>query len=420
MNQAMCRTCTSASVSRTSLADGRGGPHFGETLRSVRERAGLTQEELGELIGYSRTAVSRMESSPDPRLSPRVLCRISEVLDTTTAVLLGQVVQEDPVNRRQLLQASASAAVTLATTPRSDPGRVGAHDVAEIEHGITDLRALDQRVGGDRLGYFAGRLVDEAERLLAGSYGSVTAARLHAVFGQACMLAGWLAQDAGNPDRATQLYTEAMAAAPLAQDPLLTAHACANLSLLTAMSRQPARAVQYAQAGQRAARQGRGGPRLRALLFARETSGYARMGDASATDEAMRRALTAFDSDHGSDPAWAAFLSDVELAGILGDAHTRLGQHGPALRQLTLAAQMQGLPRNAAIWRLILAEGHALAGDPAQAAALASASLPDVLDLSSTRVRTRVRTLGRVLAPHTKVSEVRAFHDQARAAGLAA
>jgi hypothetical protein len=351
------------------------------------------------------------------------LCRISEVLDTTAAALLGQAVQEDPVNRRQLLQASAGAAVALAATAQSDlsdPGRVGAHDVADIERGITDLRALDQRVGGDRLGYFADHLVDDAARLLAGSYGSVTATRLHAVFGEACILAGWLAQDADNPDRAARRYTEALAAAPLAEDLLLTAHACNNLSFLAATSGQPARAVQYAQAGQRAARQGHGGPRLRALLFAREATGHARMGDASATDETMRRALAAFDSDHGSDPAWTSFLSDVELAGILGAAHTRLGQHGPALRQLTLAAQMQGRPRNAACWRLTLAEGHALAGDPAQAATLASASLPDVLDLSSTRVRTRVRTLARVLAPQTKVPEVRAFLDQARAAGLAA
>lgn len=410
---------TSVPGSRTPGRPAAGPVHFGETLRTARERAGLTQDELGALIGYSRTAVSRMEASPDPRLTPRTLCRISEVLETASTTLLGVADdQDDPVNRRQLLHAAGAAAVIAAV--QSEQGHVGSHDVAEIKAGITDLRALDQQVGGDRLAYVAGRLVADAERLLRGSYGPRTATHLHGLLGEACVLAGWLAQDAGKVDQATRFYSDVMAAAHLADDPLLTAHACANLSLLTAMVGQPSRAVQCAQAGQRAASDGRGGPRPRALLFAREATGHAHLGDASSANEAMRQALNVFDTGHGHDPSWAAFVSDVELAGIFGDAHSGLGQHGPALRELTKATQMAGRPRNSAIWRLVLAHGHAVAGDPAQAAALALATLPDVLDLASTRVRGRMRALGRTLTPHVKVAEVAAFQEQARAVGLAA
>jgi transcriptional regulator with XRE-family HTH domain len=393
--------------------------HFGGRLRSARERARLTQEELGALIGYSRTAVSRLESSSDPRLTPRVLCRLSELLDTSAALLLGQIDQEDPVNRRQLLQVTGAGTVA-ALTPPAAPGRVGAAEVAAIERGIADLRALDQRVGSDRLGSFAARLVAEAERLLGGSYRPAAAAGLQAVFGRACMLTGWLAHDAGNPDRAARHYHDAMAAAALAQDPLLTAQACNHLAYLASGTGQPARAVQCAQAGQRAAVDGGGGPRLRALLFAREAMGQAQLADAASAGRAMRQAVTALDSGHGHDPAWVAFLSDQALAGMFGNAHSQLGQHGPALRQLTVAAQMQGWPRNATGWRVALAQAHATAGDPGQAAALASATLPTLLELSSTRIRRRVRTLSTTLAEHARVPEVQAFHDQARVAGLVA
>jgi transcriptional regulator with XRE-family HTH domain len=397
--------------------------HFGGRLRSARERARLTQEELGTLIGYSRTAISRLESNPDPRLSPRLLCRLSEVLDASTTSLLGQVTQkddqEDPVKRRQLFQAAGTATVA-AVAPPPLPGRVGATEIAGIEHGIADLRALDQRVGADRLGTFAARLVGDVERLLAGSYRPDASTRLHALLGQACVLAGWIAQDTDNSDQAARYYHDAMAAAALAEDPLLTAHACNNLSFLTARTGQPARAVDYARAGQRAAQQGGGGPRLRALLLAREASGHALLADAGNAGRALGQALTAYGSGHGHDPAWTAFVTDEALAGWIGVAHSRLGQHGPGLRQLTAAARMQGWPRNAVGWQVRLAEGHAAAGDPAHAAVLAARTLPAVTDLSSTRIRSRVRTLSATLAEHAQVPEVREFHDQARTAGLAA
>jgi transcriptional regulator with XRE-family HTH domain len=394
--------------------------NFGETMRRIRERAGLTQEEFGRMIGYSRTAVSRLESSADPRLTPRVLCKISEALNTTTAVLLGGTDdREDPVNRRQLLTAAAGAAV-IGATNKPDPGRVGEHDVAEIERGIEDLRLLDQRNGGDRLGSFAKRLVSDTERLLRGHFGPAMAMRLQGVLGEASVLAGWLAQDAGDTESATRFYSDVMAAAHLANDPLLAAHACANLAHLTSKGDQPARAVQCAQAGQRAAVEGRGGPRLRALLAAREATGHAEMGDVAAATASAQRALKAFDSTQGRDPAWVSFLSDVELAGILGNVYSQLGQHKTAVAHFTQAAQMHGRPRNATSWRLALAQGYVAAGDPGRAADLGLQILPDVLSLSSSRIRSQAVGLNLSLVPHANVPEVRAFQDQVREAGLAA
>lgn len=391
--------------------------NFGETLRRAREQAGLTQAELGTLIGYSRTAVSRMESSSDPRLTPRVLRRISEVLRMPAVSLLASN-REDPVNRRQLLTAAASTAALVATSESAD--RVGESDVVEIAQGIDDLRALDQHSGGDRLGLFARRLVHDIERLLRGRYSADMGRRLQGVLGEASVLAGWLAQDAGDTSAAIRLYGEVMAAAHLADDPLLMAHACSNLAFVTVKVDQPARAVQSAQAGQRAALHGRGGPRLRALLAAREATGHAALGDSTAAQDTARRAWRALDSGQGSDPAWVTFVTPVELAGILGHVYSRIGHHSTALRHLTDAAQMQGRPRNAISWRLGLAEGYASAGDVGQAADLGAQLMPEVLELSSTRVRQQVTSLSRALAPHSAVREVATFRQQVREAGLAA
>lgn len=391
--------------------------NFGETLRRAREQAGLTQAEFGTLIGYSRTQVSRMESSSDPRMTPRMLCRISEVLQTPTSSLLAPD-REDPVNRRQLLTTAASTAALVATSESA--GRVGESDVIEIEQGIDDLRVLDQRSGGDRLGLFARRLVHDTERLLRGRYTSDMGQRLQGVLGEASVLAGWLAQDAGDTTAAIRLYGQVMAAAHLADDPLLMAHACSNLAFVTVKVDQPARAVQSAQAGQRAALHGRGGPRLRALLAAREATGHAALGDSNAAQDAAQRAWRALESGQGNDPAWVAFVSPVELAGILGHVYSRIGHHPTALTYLTDAAQMQGRPRNATSWRLGLAEGYAVAGDFGQAADLGARLLPEVLELSSTRIRQQVTSLSRALMPHSAVREVADFRQQVLEAGLAA
>lgn len=403
---------TAVSSNGTSGPGGRnGGWHFGEAVRDARERARLTQEQLGQHLGYSRTAVSRLESSANPRLSPRVLVRICAALDRTPAQLLGQAAErEDPVKRRQFMHLAPGTAIGAGMMPL-DPGAVGAADSVEIERGIEQLRQLDQRTGGDRLGLFAERLVRDTQRLLRGSYGEATGTRLYALLGEACLMAGWLAQDSGDPDHAVARYTEGLSAAHMADDHLLCAHACANLSMAARAVGQPARAVQCARAGLRSAYTGRGGPRLVALLHAREAAGLAVVGDTTRAHDAIRSAQEAMDGRRGPDQPWTDFLTPEEFSGLLGYAYRQLGEHRLALRCLATATGTPDRPRNAAGWRLWLAGAHAEAGDPAAAASIATSTVPQVLELSSTRIRQRVGELDRELSAHSRVAEVADFRD---------
>lgn len=340
-------------------------------------------------------------------------------LDTATALLPWETDGwEDPVERREFLHATAGTAV-LGAGPSATPGRVGEADVTAVEHAVDYLNQLDQQHGGDHLGYFAERLVGDVQRLLRGSYGPGVAAHLHSVHGETCVLAGWLAHDAWDVPRALHWYSEGMAAAQMADDPLLGAHACACMSFLSAAIGQPSRAVQCARAGQRAAERAGGGPRLRALLHVREAVGLAGTGDRADAHVAMARAQQAMESQNGEDPGWTEFLSEAELAGVLGQTHALLGEHPQARSLLDHAAtHLPGHPRNATGWQLHLALTHAAAGDPGAAAHLSTQALPGVLELSSTRIRTRLRQLDRALATHQDVSEVADFREQAREAGL--
>ena len=61
---------------------------LGSRIRQARDRAGLTQEQLAERIGVSRTAIARYESGEiEPKLHN--LAAIAEALDVSCDELLG-------------------------------------------------------------------------------------------------------------------------------------------------------------------------------------------------------------------------------------------------------------------------------------------------------------------------------------------
>jgi hypothetical protein len=298
------------------------------------------------------------------------------------------------------------------------PTDVGRADMAEIEQATDDLRTVDQRAGGGRLRHLAFLQVRRARALLnEGGYGHDVSRQLSGVFGEAAILAGWFSFDAGHHGDAAAFYREAITAAGAAADDLVTAHAYANMSMLAVAMERPGLAVQYAQAGQRAAVR-RGGPRLRALLFAREANGHAARGDHLAVQEAIRKSERAFNSARGIDPVWTAFFTDAELAGVTGAALRMLGDNARAVPRIHVAADMQGRARNQACWRFALADGLAAAGDPVHACAVAAPVLSAAAELASTRVHRQVRRLSDAMVGYACVPEVRDFRERAGMLGL--
>ncbi len=397
----------------------------GSVVRLTRRALGMTQAELGDAAGYSQAAVSRLERGSGTGHDLRTLRLMATALAIPGSLLgVADSTEENsaPVNRRQFLHLSTAvvAAAASGQVERPVPGRVGLVDVAEIEQAVDDLRAVDQRAGGGRLQNLAVMQVRQARALLArGSYGTDVGRRLSMALGEAAILAGWFCVDAGHRDDATALYAEAITAAGAAGDDLVAAHAYANMSMLARATERPVLAVQYARAGQRAAARD-GGPRLRALLFAREANGHATMGDFVATEEAVRRAERAFNSGRGSDPGWTAFFTDAELAGVTGAAFQTLGDDARGVGRLREAAEMLGRARNQAYWTFALADGLTAAGDPVQACAVAWPALSSVSELASARVHRQVRHLSHAMSQHARIPEVRDFRERVSTLKLSA
>lgn len=63
--------------------------NFGEILRDLRNKKGLTQDELGELIGMKGTTVSKYETRPKPP-DGTVIRKISNALGVSCDYLLGR------------------------------------------------------------------------------------------------------------------------------------------------------------------------------------------------------------------------------------------------------------------------------------------------------------------------------------------
>lgn len=58
-------------------------------LREYRQEAGLTQEELGNLVGYHQSEISRIERGEHTITVDRLL-RLADVLGVKASALLGE------------------------------------------------------------------------------------------------------------------------------------------------------------------------------------------------------------------------------------------------------------------------------------------------------------------------------------------
>ena len=76
---------------------------FGKRLVAARERAGLTQAELGELLNVSQRAVAHWERTPTA-LYPEQLEALSKALKVSADELIGLKIPKGKVGRKSILQ----------------------------------------------------------------------------------------------------------------------------------------------------------------------------------------------------------------------------------------------------------------------------------------------------------------------------
>ena len=400
----------------------------GEVIRRIRNSYGMTQRELGTLMGYAQPVISQLENNAPCVHDVRMLRRVARALHVPIAILVVESDEEADVDRRNFLRASMLGAGTAtasgalahqAGAASTGTIRVGASEVADIVASTNQIHELDLVVGGDRLCRVAVNGVRYVTQLLDnGTYTDAVGQALTSAAAEMMTAAGWVHYDAGRTDQARRYYAEAAQTATAADDEIATAHALINAGLLTfgggfapsklSADSRPRAGLNLAAAAYTAVRR-EGGPRLRACAAIYEAGAHGAVGDSSAMEDAISRAHRAYDSSRGQDPEWV-YLPAAELAGMTGWAYMRVGNHQKAAAHLQAAvAGTKAWPRENVGWRIKLAENHILGGEISEGCQLLIDHFDQIGSVTSTRLRSTLDSISADVRHHAGVPEVREF-----------
>ncbi|MEV7077867.1 hypothetical protein AB0N88_04850 [Streptomyces sp. NPDC093516] len=402
-----------------------------ELHRSRQEFAKLiveTGEQMGEVVACTARLVAAWEDG-EVLLPRAVYRRILTRLTGRTMHDLGfrhpapaRRGEEERVNRRTFMADSAGAVLSLIPLPSPTdgaPGRVGATNVRSVDDAVTTIYTHDHDHGSSAMRRAAAEALHTAYWWLQeGTYTDKTGKRLRSATGHLSIAAGWLSYDSGRPADARSLYSEALAAARIADDASLEAHAFGCLALLAKASGRPREAISAAQGAQSVART-YGSPRMLSLFAMREAGGWALRGDASATDRAIVRAHQLYAvGPREADPQWLEFYNPGELAGLEALARADLDQHERAAAGAEQAVLLHGdqFARNRALYTADVAIQHAVRERPepeaaADAAWRALAYLPKV---RSDRLLQQLHNVSSALQRHAAVPAVACWLEEYR------
>lgn len=420
--------------------------------RMYRARSPIRRQHMvADLVGFSQAHVSRIERGLTEikldtvlrfvqglRIPPYLVDPVGtgQYLDASRSSELGTTVPPDgdpevgdaQMRRRDLLKGLSGAAAlvgfSLAGDDEDNPlvaddfGRIGEAHAAQLEETPQHLYKLDYRYGGDTLCDQAAAQLQRASRLLnRGTYGDAVGQRLQVAMGELGICAGWLAFDAGRQDQARYCYTEALAAARMANHQELEVHVLANMSMQAVALDRPKEGLRLAEAAQRSAR-GWATPTLESLLAVREARAWAKLREGNHAERSMTSARTAFDrggtADADQNPMWIVFFDEAELAGNEGVCQLDLGKPNRAtdLLQEACDGQRDSFVRNRSLYTVRLALSYLARRDIGAACQLAQNALTLVAnEVTSTRTLNELRDLRR---------RIGAFRNSPAARGFAA
>ncbi|MER6719899.1 helix-turn-helix domain-containing protein [Streptomyces halstedii] len=348
---------------------------FGELLRLLRRRSGLSQMDVRALTGLTQSYISDLENGRK-QLAGRDL--IIDLLNgmglpADLRVLLltpfkdhGRPAATDafdpampwtrdrmvtslevavggPMKRRSVLSALGGAAMSQYILQSAiAPAEAVA---AEVQNGtpvtpkilrsmqeITDeFRQMDASSG-------SGALASAAKRhlkvllgwLRSGNFDEKTGRRLAAVTADTAIQTGWYTFDSGQHDAAQSMFLGALRAAHASGDSRLRAGALSFLAIHGYSVGDPRDAITAARTG----RQGisdRDAPALQAMLLTRQARGHARLREERHALAALEEAEALCARGAGEDdPHWLYWINRGEILGQRGSCYLELGQPAEA------------------------------------------------------------------------------------------
>ncbi|WP_432091511.1 helix-turn-helix domain-containing protein [Streptomyces sp. NRRL F-5630] len=364
---------------------------FGELLRLLRRRSGLSQMDVRALTGFTQSHISDLENGRKQLggrdaiiglltglgipadLRPILLTPLSTPSRTAVAEALDpalpwtaarmvtslEVAVGGPVKRRNVLTALSGSALTpyilhSAVAPAEalaaegqEGTRVTASLLDSLQRTTDALRELDATSGSGNLSGTATRHLRVLLGLTkSGTYDERTGRRLAAVTADTAMQAGWYALDGGRHEVAQRLLLGALRAAHASQDSRLRAGALSFLAIQGYSVGDPRDAVTAA----RTARQllaDQDAPALRAMLLTRQARGHARLREERHALAALQDAEALCARGPGeNDPHWLYWVNPGEIHGQRGSVYLELGK--PAEAAAAFASARGSLAADAA------------------------------------------------------------------------
>ncbi len=254
-----------------------------------------------------------------------------------------------PVDRRTALGAGAAVIGLPWLSPSSARAatdlRIGRDEIDLLTATATDLDAIDQRFGGDRLWRTAKMHLSWVHHVIDhGTYSDDIGQELHTIAGQLTTSLGWYCYDAEQQTEARVYFSEALNTAMISGDDQLAIRTLSNMARQSVDLGKPREAIRFARTAERHAARWDAPARVNALIAIRLAQGYARLGDDVNTSHSLKRAWRAFDQGASSrDPEWTRFLNEAELICLEGMCRADLGQHRRAVRLLDRSSALQDI-----------------------------------------------------------------------------
>ncbi|MFS8095572.1 helix-turn-helix domain-containing protein [Lentzea alba] len=270
----------------------------GSVIAIARRARGLRQDQLGDLAGFSQSAISRLESGGNLAYDVRVL-RIFQRLLSIPAHLLGLTDSDAgmrparPAGVTVLDGALDGHALLIACAPAAFYAGRGQHRNPIDEEVIRQLLVL-RRVINDADSWCASasllpsvrQLYEFVDRLrpLARGHHRAQILDVAALFAEFC---GWLHLQQGDLTGASWWTERAMQQALAAEDPGLVAYCYRRLSMIAEFEDDDDRVIGLARA---AVREPGVGPQIKAMALQQQAQGHARVGDERACLNALDEA----------------------------------------------------------------------------------------------------------------------------------
>jgi hypothetical protein len=278
----------------------------------------MTNESFAEHLGVGVRTVANW------RMNPRVIPKsaLQGLLDAAlerapdrAKAQFAELVSEHQNGSQegQLNSAGMPGRATLVALPdaRAEFGDSGY--LESVRNHIREIVALDNRFGGADLVKLSARFFRTLhDQLGAGSYDDKLERDLHSAAGELAEVVGWLAYDAEAHDLARRMNQESLYFTRLAGDRDIELLTLQNSSMHAASQGRPREALQIA----RSVLEGdyRLSSRIRALFLTRKARALAQGGDDSALRLLPEIRSLYLDGVADSDPAWAWWIDERELA----------------------------------------------------------------------------------------------------------